>query len=59
MSSTTSIAHVTRFVVEHLYFIILPKSHIFYCYAGDQLAIAKETGRRIGMGTSMHPSFFD
>lgn len=23
---------------------------------GDQLAIAKETGRRLGMGTNMHPS---
>lgn len=25
-------------------------------YAGDQLAIAKETGRRLGMGTNMYPS---
>jgi H+-transporting ATPase len=24
--------------------------------AGDQLAIAKETGRRMGMGTNMYPS---
>lgn len=24
--------------------------------AGDQLAIAKETGRRLGMGTNMYPS---
>lgn len=23
--------------------------------AGDQLAIAKETGRRLGMGTNMYP----
>lgn len=23
---------------------------------GDQLAIAKETGRRLGMGTNMYPS---
>lgn len=35
----------------------------FYAYlallcrcAGDQLAIAKETGRRLGMGTNMYPS---
>lgn len=25
-------------------------------FAGDQLAIAKETGRRLGMGTNMYPS---
>lgn len=25
-------------------------------YAGDQLAIGKETGRRLGMGTNMYPS---
>lgn len=25
-------------------------------YSGDQLAIAKETGRRLGMGTNMYPS---
>lgn len=24
---------------------------------GDQLAIGKETGRRLGMGTNMYPSF--
>lgn len=24
--------------------------------SGDQLAIAKETGRRLGMGTNMYPS---
>jgi H+-transporting ATPase len=28
----------------------------FACIAGDQLAIAKETGRRLGMGTNMYPS---
>lgn len=28
---------------------------MFY-YPGDQLAIAKETGRRLGMGTNMYPS---
>ena len=27
-----------------------------YVNAGDQLAIAKETGRRLGMGTNMYPS---
>lgn len=26
------------------------------CSIGDQLAIAKETGRRLGMGTNMYPS---
>ena len=26
------------------------------CSLGDQLAIAKETGRRLGMGTNMYPS---
>lgn len=25
---------------------------------GDQLAIGKETGRRLGMGTNMYPSSF-
>lgn len=25
-------------------------------FEGDQLAIAKETGRRLGMGTNMYPS---
>lgn len=25
-------------------------------YVGDQLAIGKETGRRLGMGTNMYPS---
>ena len=28
----------------------------FITPAGDQLAIAKETGRRLGMGTNMYPS---
>lgn len=28
----------------------------FILYIGDQLAIAKETGRRLGMGTNMYPS---
>lgn len=27
-----------------------------YTISGDQLAIAKETGRRLGMGTNMYPS---
>ena len=27
-----------------------------YCSSGDHLAIAKETGRRLGMGTNMYPS---
>jgi H+-transporting ATPase len=25
-------------------------------FSGDQLAIGKETGRRLGMGTNMYPS---
>lgn len=28
----------------------------FSCIAGDQLAIGKETGRRLGMGSNMFPS---
>jgi hypothetical protein len=28
----------------------------FQSLLGDQLAIAKETGRRLGMGTNMYPS---
>lgn len=27
-----------------------------FASTGDQLAIAKETGRRLGMGTNMYPS---
>lgn len=26
------------------------------CFLGDQLAIGKETGRRLGMGTNMYPA---
>lgn len=29
---------------------------LFCVFPGDQLAIAKETGRRLGMGTNMYPS---
>lgn len=29
---------------------------IFLFLSGDQLAIGKETGRRLGMGTNMYPS---
>lgn len=29
---------------------------LFAQFVGDQLAIAKETGRRLGMGTNMYPS---
>lgn len=28
----------------------------FSVWSGDQLAIGKETGRRLGMGTNMYPS---
>ena len=31
-------------------------THSFGHTVGDQLAIAKETGRRLGMGTNMYPS---
>ena len=27
-----------------------------FFFSGDQLAIGKETGRRLGMGTNMYPS---
>jgi len=33
---------------------LIPK--LLHVNAGDQLAIAKETGRRLGMGTNMYPS---
>lgn len=32
------------------------KKFTLHDIAGDQLAIAKETGRRLGMGTNMYPS---
>jgi hypothetical protein len=35
----------------HLMRIIL-----IFLFPGDQLAIGKETGRRLGMGTNMYPS---
>ena len=39
---------------------LVPRLHlecsIFRLHLGDQLAIAKETGRRLGMGTNMYPS---
>lgn len=34
----------------------MPFLHSFQFLSGDQLAIAKETGRRLGMGTNMYPS---
>lgn len=37
----------------HIFFF----GYLFFLYrSGDQLAIAKETGRRLGMGTNMYPS---
>lgn len=36
-----------------MYFYRLAQPCIF---SGDQLAIGKETGRRLGMGTNMYPS---
>ena len=29
---------------------------LIFLFPGDQLAIGKETGRRLGMGTNMYPS---
>lgn len=40
--------------VEHL--MLEVKWTSLHFNAGDQLAIAKETGRRLGMGTNMYPS---
>lgn len=37
-----------------LYIVLV--SLVFYFVLGDQLAIGKETGRRLGMGTNMYPS---
>ena len=39
------------FISLFLYLIV-----VYDLYSGDQLAIAKETGRRLGMGTNMYPS---
>lgn len=41
-----------------LSFFFPPSFIKFVCniFLGDQLAIAKETGRRLGMGTNMYPS---
>lgn len=40
-------------MIINLYFSIL----LSVCtFPGDQLAIGKETGRRLGMGTNMYPS---
>lgn len=36
--------------------ICFPSSVTDLSNSGDQLAIAKETGRRLGMGTNMYPS---
>lgn len=36
--------------------IDIPSILTFPSLSGDQLAIAKETGRRLGMGTNMYPS---
>lgn len=44
---------------NHLWFTISVIFHLldpFQSLLGDQLAIAKETGRRLGMGTNMYPS---
>lgn len=40
------------FSLGSLYVICLQSLH----FPGDQLAIGKETGRRLGMGTNMYPS---
>lgn len=38
-----------------MYIILVYVFMLLWC-SGDQLAIAKETGRRLGMGTNMYPS---
>ena len=35
---------------------LVNRDNITCCTIGDQLAIAKETGRRLGMGINMYPS---
>lgn len=50
---------VLIFMVLLLIFMVLSLLKIctlFPQLPGDQLAIAKETGRRLGMGTNMYPS---
>lgn len=37
-------------------YLIFSVTHLNGNEAGDQLAIAKETGRRLGMGTNMYPA---
>lgn len=39
-----------------LWFSFIPNVVMFN--PGDQLAIAKETGRRLGMGTNMYPASY-
>ncbi|KAK1416763.1 hypothetical protein QVD17_25879 [Tagetes erecta] len=48
MSPTTSITLVARSQWNIYTLSFVPKSHLFYCYASDWQAIAKEAGRRIG-----------
>jgi len=37
-------------------FLLISSVLICFLFSGDQLAIGKETGRRLGMGTNMYPS---
>lgn len=43
-------------ILVSLHFILLETNLPFSLKPGDQLAIGKETGRRLGMGTNMYPS---
>lgn len=54
----TGIKHVLSLHHAKLFCIqcVLIKCQNIIILAGDQLAIAKETGRRLGMGTNMYPS---
>lgn len=38
------------------FLIVLSTDWVLWPLLGDQLAIGKETGRRLGMGTNMYPS---
>ena len=51
MSSTNIFLFVMDFNESVIFCLTVCNVHL-----GDQLAIAKETGRRLGMGTNMYPS---
>ena len=41
---------------KNVFSCLVNRNDITCCTIGDQLAIAKETGRRLGMGINMYPS---